>query len=144
MRHCDRQIIVGSVLKEKDLPPMVRYRDNFLVLVLTSLAHTDPHVTVQHIADTLHETLGMELAVECISGVLPFLEANLFVSSSHNVQISVKPPIFHCGPGASHPASQQRMLDYFSPNTPPMLASFVPNQVAKAMHYAFGSEIVNC
>ena len=97
---------------------------------------------MQQIADTLHETLGMELTVECISGVLPFLEANLFVSSSHNVEISVKLPVFHCGPGASHPASQQRMLDHFSPNTPPMLASFVPNQVLKAMHYAFGSQIV--
>ena len=130
------------VLKDKNLPPMVRYRDNFLVLLLTSLAHTDPHVTVQRVADTLHETLGMELTVECISGVLPFLEANLFVSSSHDVEISVKPPVFHCGPGASHPASHQRMLDHFSPNTPPMLASFVPNQVLKAMHYAFGSEII--
>ena len=50
---------------------MVRYRDNFLVLLLTSLAHTDPQATVQHIADTLHETLGMELTVECISSVLP-------------------------------------------------------------------------
>ena len=80
--------------------------------------------------------------MECISGVLDFLEANLFVSSSRDVEISVKPPVFHCSPGASHPASQQRMLDHFSPNTPPMLASFVPNQVLKAMHYAFGSEII--
>ena len=98
---------------------MVRYRDNFLVLLVTSLAHTDPHVTVQRIADTLHETSGMELTVECISGVLPFLEANLFVSSSHDVEISVKPPVCHCNPGDSHPASQQGMLDNFSPNCPP-------------------------
>ena len=130
------------ILKEKDLPPMVRYRDSFLVLLLTRVAHTNPDITVQNIAPYLHETLGMELTVDCISNVLPFLEANLFISSSGKVEISVKPPVFDCGPGASNPASHQLMLDRFSRNTPPMLASFVPNQVLKALHYAFGSETV--
>ena len=124
------------------MPPMIRYRDNFLVLLLKHMSHLQPESIVQGVSDALSEVLGMNLTVEGVSTALPFLEANLFVSSSGTAEMSVKPPTFATHPGDSHPPSHRRMLDAFSPNTQSMLSSFVPNQVLKAFHYAFGLETV--
>ena len=103
------------ILKEKDLPPIVRYRDNCLVLLLTPLAHTNPDITVQKIADTVHDTVGMELTVDCMSNFLLFLEANLFVSSSGNVEISVKPTSISLGPGCLSPRLASANVRSFQP-----------------------------
>ena len=47
----------------------------------------------------------------------------------------MKRPVFQGYAGMSSPPSPARLLDVFSPNTPHMLRSLVPNFLKKAAHY---------
>ena len=49
--------------------------------------------------------------------------------------MSLKRPVLHKSVGMSSPPSPAKLLDLFSPNTPRMLRSLVPNLVKKAAHY---------
>ena len=126
------------------LPPIIRYRDNFLVLVLRKfLSHTPVHEYIHSVMNRLTATIGMNLTLEAVTPRLPFLEAMVLITSGSCVELTLKPPVFHCCPGASHPPSHKRLLDAFSPNSRDMLTSFVPNQISKCAHYAFGREVID-
>ena len=125
------------------LPPIVRYRDNFLVPVLHSaLHHMSPMQFIEEVSSQLHTGIGMQVTVEVVTQRLPFLEALVFVTSESTIEPSVKPPVFTQNRGDCHPPSHRRLLDACSPNAHEMLQSFVPNQVAKCIHYAFGQEVI--
>ena len=130
-------------MNRTSLPPIVRYRDNFLVLVLQHALHgLSPAEFIQQVKSRVQTSLAMQLTVEAVSRNLPFLEAMVFITSRSTVELTVKPPVFTSQPGESHPPSQKRLLDFFSPNAQDMLSSYVPNQVAKCTHYAFGREVM--
>ena len=96
-------------LNSSSLPPIVRYRDNFLVLVLQSfLLHTSVNECIAQVLRRLTETIRMNLTLEGVTPRRPFLEAMVFVTSNST----------------------------FSPNSRDMLSSYVPNQIAKCTHYA--------
>ena len=125
------------------LPPIVRYRDNFLVLVLSCfLQNSSVHACIARVMTQLTESIGMNPTLEAVTTSLPFLEALVFATSDSRVEVSVKPPVFHCTQGDTHPPSQKRLLGAFSPNSRDMLSSYVPNQIAKCAHYAFGREVI--
>ena len=96
-------------LNSSSLPPIVRYRDNFLVLVLQSfLQHTSVNECIAQVLRRLTETIRMNLTLEAVTPRRPFLEAMVFVTSNST----------------------------FSPNSRDMLSSYVPNQIAKCTHCA--------
>ena len=115
-----------------DFPPVLRYRDNFLVI-------PDPPekvngYTIERIQRTLSEISGMELTVEGSGHSLDFLECTLSLPNG-TPSVSMKRPVFQGYAGMSSPPSPAKLLDVFSPNTPRMLRSLVPNLVKKAAHY---------
>ena len=94
-------------LNSSSLPSIVRYRDNFLVLVLQSfLQHTSVNECIAQVLRRLTATIRMNLTLEALTPRLPFLEAMVFVTSNST----------------------------FGPNSRDMLSSYVPNQIAKCTY----------
>ena len=62
-------------LNSSSLPSIVRYRDNFLVLVLQSfLQHTSVNECIAQVLRRLTATIRMNLTLEALTPRLPFLE----------------------------------------------------------------------
>ena len=115
-----------------DFPPVLRYRDNFLVI--PDSPDSVSGYNIERVQQVLSEISGMELTVEGAGQSLDFLECTLSISEGIP-GVSLKQPVFSGYAGMSSPTSPAKLLDVFSPNTPRMLRSLVPNLVKKAAHY---------
>ena len=121
----------------------MRYRDYFVII--PDPPHKVNGYTVERIEQTLSEISGMELTVEGSGGALDFLECTLSLRDG-TPSVPMKRPVFHGYARMSSPPSRAKLLDVFSPNTPRMLRSLVPNLVKKAAPYrppATGTSFAN-
>ena len=129
------------------LPPIVRYRDSYLVYVsplwsppAPSLVRARPTIDSAERFLTQTPTISsdstLKLTVEGWGRSMPFLDSEVLISEGLPY-IEVKPPVFESAPGDSQPAAHKRLLDCQSPNTQRMLLSLVPNLVKKCAWYRF-------
>ena len=121
------------------LPPILRYRDNYLLYITSAAMLTrSPQQCMQFVIDTISPHIKMMLTREACGKSIPFLEAQLQFTDGYP-SLAIKAPVFQSIPGDSTPTSLVRMLDYFSPNAPSMLRSFVPNALKKCQWYSFSN-----
>ena len=113
-------------------PPLLRYRDNFLVI--PDVNNKPNGYNVDRVISVLSEIIGMCLTNEGSGESLDFLESTLSLSDGAP-GISLKRPVMQYSVGMSSPPSPMKLLDPFSPNARRMLRSRVPNLVKKAAHY---------
>ena len=130
------------------LPPIVRYRDNYLVYVSPLWSPPAPFFVrarpnmdsaeqfLTQVKRTISRDSTLKLTVEGWGRSMPFLESQVLVSVGVP-NIEVKPPVFETAQGDSQPAAHKRLLDCHSPNTQTMLLSLVPNLVKKCTWYRF-------
>ena len=130
------------------LPPIVRYRDNYLVYVsplwsppAPSFVRARPTIEsakqfLTQVKRTISRDSTLKLTVEGWGRSMPFLESEVLISAGLP-NIEVKPPVFETTQGDSQPAAHKRLLNGHSPNTQRMLLSLVPNLVKKCAWYRF-------
>jgi hypothetical protein len=118
------------------LPPVLRYRDNYLVLCQEPQGSGSLPADFLRVREVLASHLNVGIKIENCQRVLPFLECELQLSATGQPELGLKAPVFHAAPGAGNPSSLQRPLDVFSPNARSALQSFVPNMMGKAAWYA--------
>ena len=130
------------------LPPIVRYRDNYLVYASPlwsphpqSFVRSSPSIdSAQQVLTQVKRTIScdstLKLTVEGWGQSMPFLDSEVLISGGLP-NIEVKPPVFATAPGDSQPAAHRRLLDCQSPNSQRMLLSLVPNLVKKCAWYRF-------
>ena len=122
------------------LPPLFRYRDNYLTL-LSSHFFNNPKIAdntqlLDHAKHTLSSCIRMKLKVENIGASIPFLEAQLTITNSSPL-LSLKLRCFDHQPGMSNPPTPSRWLDKTSPNTQSAIGSIIPNAVGKCLFFRF-------
>ena len=130
------------------LPPIVRYRDNYLVYASPlwsphpqSFVRSSPSIdSAQQFLTQVKRTIScdstLKLTVEGWGQSMPFLDFEVLISGGLP-NIEVKSPVFATAPGDSQPAAHRRLLDCQSPNSQRMLLSLVPNLVKKCAWYRF-------
>ena len=118
------------------LPPIIRYRDNYLLLCQEPQGSGSLLADFVKVQELLARHLNMGITVESCRRVLPFVECELQLSATDKLELGLKAPGFAAAPGAGNLSSLQRMLDVFSPNASSALQSFVPNLISKAAWYA--------
>ena len=130
------------------VPPIVRYRDNYLAYVSPlwsppspSFVRSRPTIDsaqqfLTQVKLTISRDSTLKLTVEGWGRSMPFLDSEVLISKGPP-NIEVKSPVFETAPGDSQPAAHRRLLDCQSPNTQRMLLSLVPNLVKKCAWYRF-------
>ena len=125
-------------LPKHTLPPMVRYRDNYLLLVLRVQGEYGPmEEKLRAAMSTLSSVIGMTLKIENLGPVIPFLEATLSFDSIGLPDLRLRTPTFEFTFGMSSPPSPVRMVDAHSPSAKGMLRSYVPSVVLKCQSMGF-------
>ena len=122
------------------LPPLFRYRDNYLTLLSSHFfnnSQINNHTQLlDHIKNKLSSCIHMKLKVENIGASIPFLEAQLTITDSFP-SLSLKLPCLNHQPGMSNPPTPNRWLDNTSPNTQSAMSSVIPNAVGKCLFFRF-------
>ena len=127
-------------LAEHTLPPMVRYRDNYLLLLLRVRGDYSSMEEKLHDAmSTLSSVIGMTLKIKNLGPVIPFLEATLSFDSVGLPDLRLRKPTFSFKFGMSSPPSPVRMVDAHSPSAKGTLRSHVPSVVLKCQSMGFCS-----
>ena len=136
-------------LAQHDLPPMVRYRDNYLLLLLRAQGDLYPLEEKLHDAmSTLSSVIGMKLKIENLGPVIPFLEATLQFDPTGLPDLRMRTPVFLYEAGMSTRPCPVRMINAHYPSAKGMLRSYVPSVVLKCQSMGFShaafSENVYC
>ena len=126
-------LFLEQTLPKDTLPPLLRYRDNYLVYIQDPLDPSTPSLC--ELSQTLHRAIGMEVTVEGEGRKLNFLESCLCFDEKNRPTVSTRTHIFDGKPGDSTPPAHRKMLDAHSPNCPSMLESYVPNVIKKSSLY---------
>ena len=125
-------------LGEHTLPPMVRYRDNYLILLLRVRDEYGPmEEKLRDAMSTLSSVIGMTLKIENPGPVIPFLEATLSFDSVGLPDLRLRKPTFNFQFGMSSPPSPMRMVDAHFPSPKGMVRSYVPSVVLKCQSMGF-------
>ena len=130
------------------LPPMCRYRDNYLIYMSPSWTpvrgssipcpppETPSQLFMSKVKRTIEKASSLKLTMEGWGRSLPFLESQVFFTDGVP-DIGLREPTFTAKPGDSTPPSDTRLMDRWSPNILSMLHSLVPNFFKKCAFYRF-------
>ena len=117
---------------------MVRYRDNYLLLLLRAQGDSYPLEAKLHDAmSTLSSVIGMKLKIENLGPVIPFLEATLQLNPTGMPDLRLRMPVFLYEVGMSTVPCPVRMIDAHYPSAKGMLRSCVPSIVLKCQSMGF-------
>ena len=113
-------------LQPRPLPPILRYRDNFVVLCWQAPKPGELPANLVEVEGFLRDRLKMGFKVENCQPILPLLGCEPGLDATGVSKVGLKLPVFVTQPGLGNPSSVQRRVEVYSPNAHSTLQSYVP------------------